>query len=153
MAYQVLNINRPDTAIDSALGVFLPFNGMYGLFTSTYTTIDQAVSNLKNLLLTTKGERVLQPKYGTDLIRLLFEPNTDLIKQNVQEVISNPVNFWLPYINIVEIKTVTAEEDPNLDHNISVSIKFQVTTDVNTESLSTITLKVSNNQIAIVDGN
>ena len=31
-------------------------------------------SNLKNLLLTKKGERVLQPNFGSGLQSLLFEP-------------------------------------------------------------------------------
>jgi hypothetical protein len=77
MAFQTLNITST-AGVNTALGITLPFNGPFGLFTSTYTTQQQALSNLKNLLLTAKGERVNQPKFGTDLIRLLFEPNTDL---------------------------------------------------------------------------
>lgn len=159
MAYQVLNINQPNSTSENVLGINLPFNGTKGLFTPVYTTVNQAISNLKNLLLTVKGERINQPTFGTNLVRLLFEPNTNLIKQNIQDVITQPVNYWLPYINIVEIKTITAEDDPNLDHTISVRITFQVTMDLTTntaeasDALSTITLNVTNNQIAIVDGN
>lgn len=154
MAYQVLSVNQSDTTENRALGVQLPFNGAFGIFSSTYTTVDQAISNLKNLLLTTKGERPLQPNFGTNLIRLLFEPNTNAIKQNINDVITQPVNFWLPYINIIEIATVTAEDDANLDHNISVKITFQVQTNTTDESLSTITLNVTNdNQLLIADGN
>jgi len=54
MAYQVLSVNQSDTTENRALGVQLPFNGLFGIFSSTYTTVDQAISNLKNLLLTTK---------------------------------------------------------------------------------------------------
>lgn len=154
MAYQVVSINQTDTTETRALGVQLPFNGPFGIFSSTYTTVDQAISNLKNLLLTTKGERPLQPSFGTNLVRLLFEPNTNAIKQNIDDVITEPVNFWLPYINIIEIATITAEDDANLDHNISVRITFQVQTNTTEESLSTITLNVTNdNQLLIVDGN
>lgn len=151
MPYQVLGVNNT-TGIDTALGITLPFIGPNGTFlSSTYTTIDQAISNLKNLLLTVKGERVQQPKFGTDLVRLLFEPNTDVIKQNIGDVITQPVNYWLPYINIIEIKTITAEEDPNLDHNISVTITFQVIDYSKDENLAAITLNVSNNQLSITD--
>ncbi len=141
MAFQTLNISN-STDVNNALGINLPFNGQNGLFTSTYTTQQQALSNLKNLLLTAKGERVLQPKFGTDLIRLLFEPNTDLIKQNVDDIIKLPVNRWLPYINIVEIKTITAEEDPNLGYNISITITFNVAYNLKEDELTAITLNV-----------
>lgn len=150
MAFQTLNISNP-TNVNTALGINLPFNGQAGLFTSTYTTQQQALSNLKNLLLTAKGERVQQPKFGTDLIRLLFEPNTDLIKQNVDDVIKLPVNRWLPYINIVEIKTITAEEDPNLGYNISITITFTVSQALKEDDLTAITLNVSDNQLTITD--
>jgi phage baseplate assembly protein W len=151
MPYQVANINQTSNP-NTALGITLPFNGANGLFSSTYTTQQQAISNLKNLLLTVKGERVQHPKFGTDLVRLLFEPNTDVIKQNVNEVITEPVSRWLPYINIIEIKTITAEEDPNLDHNISISITFNLVDNLLKEDdLTTITLNASNNQITISD--
>ena len=46
------------------------------------TTFDQSRSNLKNLLLTKKGERVLQPNFGSGLQDLLFEPIDDELKIN-----------------------------------------------------------------------
>ena len=153
MAYQILNITTQEPAEQRGLGVFLPFNGSHGLFTTTYTTRDQAVSNLKNLLLTVKGERILLPTFGTDLVRLLFEPNTDVIKQNVNDVITQPVNYWLPYINIVDITTKTWEDDANLDHTIDIKITFQIPSDLNDDDLSSITLTATNNQIVISDGN
>ena len=73
MAYQIININEiNDQDGNIPIGIQLPFNGQSGLFTSTFTSIDQAISNLKNLLLTNKGERVMQPAFGTDLSRILF---------------------------------------------------------------------------------
>lgn len=150
MAFRTVDTFNPSYA-NKALGITLPFNGPAGLFSSTYTTQQQAVSNLKNLLLTAKGERIQQPKFGTDLIRLLFEPNTDLIKQNVDDVIKSAVNRWLPYINIVEIKTVTAEEDPSLNYNISVTISFTVLYNLKEDSLTSITLNMSETQLTITD--
>lgn len=153
MPYQILGVTTNNSS-NTALGITLPFIGSNGSFlSSTYTTEQQALSNLKNLLLTVKGERVQQPTFGTDLVRLLFEPNTDIIKQNISDVISRPVNYWLPYINIIEIKTITADDDPNLDHNVSVTITFSVTTSTYSidDNKSAITLNVSNNQITITD--
>ena len=38
-----------------------------------YTTAKQIDTNLRNLILTIKGERVMQPNFGSDVYFLLFE--------------------------------------------------------------------------------
>jgi phage baseplate assembly protein W len=132
-----------------AIGIQLPLNGPFGLFSPTYSSVDQAISNLKNLLLTMKGERPHLPTFGTDLMRLIFEPSTEQLKQLVAPIITEPVNYWLPYIQIVEIVTTTAEDDPTLDHDILISISFNIVNSTSEDSLQTITLVVSNNQLTV----
>ena len=56
-------------------------------------------SNLKNLLLTKKGERVLQPNFGSGLQSLLFEPIDETFETRVADTITESVSQWLPYIN------------------------------------------------------
>jgi hypothetical protein len=69
---QTIRVNPLDLQKNIAIGVSLPFNGP-GVFNSTYTTKDQIKSNLVNLLLTSIGERVMNPNFGTELKRFLFE--------------------------------------------------------------------------------
>lgn len=95
-------------------------------FTPIYLTTDQAFENLKTLLLTRKGERYHLPTYGTRLLNVLFEPNTNLIKQTINDIISQPVSQWLPYINIEDIDIITSEDDPDLNYNIQITISFSV---------------------------
>jgi len=95
-------------------------------FTPIYLTTDQAFENLKTLLLTRKGERYHQPEFGTSLLNILFEPNTSLVKQAIDDFITQPVARWLPYINIEAINVVTHEDDPDLNYNIQVTISFSV---------------------------
>ena len=70
-----------DSSIDFdkvvAVGIKLPFGKPNWLFAQSFTTEEQATSNLKNLLLTRKGERPYQPLFGSDVYSLLFE-NIDL---------------------------------------------------------------------------
>jgi phage baseplate assembly protein W len=150
MAYQIVNINEINNKNPSVpIGIQLPMNGANGLFSSTFTTVDQAISNLKNLLLTSKGERPFQPTFGTDLPRVLFEPSTADLKEMVDHIITNPVNFWLPYINITEIETITAEDDPTLGYNISVKISFEIENSTTNDALNTITIFVNDNQLTV----
>lgn len=93
----------------------------------TYSTTEQARTNLINLLLTTKGERIMLPEFGTDLLRLIFEPNTDQIKQLIQDTIYESTATWLPYININKLDIDTNESDPDLNHNVVIKLEWALT--------------------------
>ena len=96
---------------DFAYGITLPVkNGNTGFFESAFSSYEQAKSNLKNLLLTKKGERVMQPNFGTGLSSLLFEQMDDSFEEKLKETITNSVNFWLPYISIEEIDVNMTDE-------------------------------------------
>ena len=96
------------------------------LFTRSFTTDDQAVSNLKNLLLTRKGERYNLPTFGSSLLNLIFEPNTDQLVQAIQNTIKEAVSFWLPYIQITNIDVVAGQGNATLVHQVNVTVSFLV---------------------------
>jgi len=115
--------NPIDFEADVAIGVKLPFGKPNGLFSQSYTTEEQAVSNLKNLLLTRKGERVFQPEFGSNVYSLLFE-NIDInIETKMADTLTEDINFWLPYIVIDNI-----DVDSNQDRNsVRIELRFRVT--------------------------
>lgn len=115
--------NPIDFEPDVAVGIKLPFGKPNGLFSQSYTTEEQAVSNLKNLLLTRKGERVFQPEFGSDVYSLLFE-NIDInIESKMADTLTGDINFWLPYIVIDNI-----DVDSNQDRNsVRIELRFRVT--------------------------
>lgn len=96
------------------------------LFTNSFTTNEQAISNLKNLLLTRKGERYNLPTFGSSLLNLIFEPNTDELAGLIQDTISESVSLWLPYIQLTNIDVTTGQNNPNSVHHVNVSISFTV---------------------------
>ena len=114
---QVVRIDPRDLDKNKAIGVSIPFNGG-GVFKSTFSTKDQIKSNLINLLLTYKGERVLNPEFGADLPRLLFEPLTEELYPKIQNQIISSINMYIPEITILNI-----EITPNIDYNL-ISIKL-----------------------------
>ena len=115
--------NPIDFKKDVAVGIKLPFGKPNGLFTQSYTTEEQAVSNLKNLLLTRKGERPFQPLFGSDVYSQLFE-NIDInLEDRISETLSEDIKFWLPYIVIDNIDIET-----NPDRNfVRIQLRFRVT--------------------------
>ena len=116
---QTIRVNPLDLQKNIAIGVSLPFNGP-GVFKSTYTTKDQIKSNLINLLLTDTGERVMNPNFGTNLKRFLFEGITDssldLLKNNILISILN-------YISEITVTNITLV--PDTDNNlINLTIEY-----------------------------
>ena len=94
---QEISYNVLDLQPNVAIGIKLPFsNNQSGLFDLSYSTEEQAISNLKNLLLTRKGERVMQPNFGTNIYDSLFENNVDELPIILRDGISADIAFWLP---------------------------------------------------------
>jgi phage baseplate assembly protein W len=115
--------NPIDLQKDVAVGVMLPFGKNGGLFKLSYTTEQQAISNLKNLLLTRKGERPFQPEFGSSIYSLLFEQLTDGIGDILDSSIRSDIEFWLPYI-VINNLNVTVDESR---HYVRIELQFTVT--------------------------
>ena len=107
-------------------------------FALTRNSIQQATHNLKNLLLTHPGERVGNPEFGCRLRELCFEQRDEQLPDRLEEEIIDAVQTWLPYINIVDIATLSDKSNPN---TVFVKIKFSTT--LNPETFQQITLDTS----------
>lgn len=106
MAYEVKKIFPIDTTPSVAVGISIPFNSP-SVFNSTYLTKDAIKNNLINYLLTNKGERYLNPNFGGNLRKFLFEQitddNLDNIKSDIQSHISsNFSNITINEFNILK---------------------------------------------------
>jgi phage baseplate assembly protein W len=121
---QTTRVNPLDLQGNIAIGVSLPFNGPAGPFNSTYSTEQQIKSNLINLLLTNKGERIMNPEVGCDLGTVLFEGITDDTKELIVNLINTNVNIFVPEVQLDEI---LVEEAPQYNNNsVSVTVKYRI---------------------------
>jgi phage baseplate assembly protein W len=118
-----------------AIGVTLPLQFGDSTFEQSFQTKDQAKSNIKNLLLTKRGERILQPEFGSGLQSLLFEPNVDDLEGRIEDTINESLEQWLPYITAEEIDIESTDELRD-NNKINVSIKFKIGDDINLETLT-----------------
>lgn len=83
------------------------------------TDIAVLASSLKMLLLTSRGERVMLPEYGTDLRRLLFQQNTQGIENLAQQEIVDAVTKWEPRVQLIGISV-----DRTNDTTVTIEASF-----------------------------
>ena len=120
------NIEK-DLNPDVFIGVSLPLDyGGQGFFNKTRTTLQQTRSNIKNLLLTIKGERLGNPTFGSDLMTVIFEQDDGSLGNRIEEAIRASISEWLPYVNVKKVQTVADERNPNL---LNVRIDFTIDID------------------------
>jgi uncharacterized protein len=133
MAKSVREIDRDDNIY---VGVKFPleYNKVDGFFPQSKTVREQSKSNLRNLLLTSPGERVMQPEFGSNLKAILFDSFDDVSSDNIEEAIREAVNRQLPYITINEVIVI---QDSQAENRILVSVDYFTTLEPDTlDSLS-----------------
>ena len=113
---------------DKSVGVTLPLRkGKNGYFEVSYTTKEQIKSNIKSLLLTQKGERVMQPNFGSDLRKRLFEPITQDLDSIIEDNITEAINTWMPYVTVESIiydVDNTLKDRNRIDLELKYSLKY-----------------------------
>ena len=111
------------------IGIDLPIrksDGVDGYFASTSTTIKAVKNNIKNLILTNKGERYLQPDIGLNLRRFLFEQYTSDVKDAISIEIKDTVNKWLPFVEIKNINVNMGDESDMGKNTLNINLVFSI---------------------------
>jgi phage baseplate assembly protein W len=119
---QTIRVNPLDLQKRIAIGVSLPFNGP-GVFNKTYTTKDQIKSNLINLLLTNKGERIMNPEFGSDIKKSLFDNITSDLTETLTEKIAESVSIFIPQIILTDVQVTNSNVDNN---QIGIMIQYRL---------------------------
>ena len=111
-----INLNKNIT-----IGIALPFNAP-SAFKSTYSFKDQLKYNLINLLLTNKGERILNPNFGTDIRKQLFNQiNEDTYNALIDDIRST-IELYIPQVTIEKLEAV-----PSYDQNtITINLTYRI---------------------------
>lgn len=108
----------------SSLGVKLPLardaSDGYGMIKSFKTMIKQ---NFKMLILTSPGERIMEPTFGIGLKKYLFENFNEGVFAKIERDIFNQTEIYLPMIAINEIRFNTALMDEN---QLGIQIRYSI---------------------------
>ena len=113
MPYIVRNIDVLELKPSTGIGISVPFDGPTGINT-TFTT--------KDFILTGKRERVMNPSFGSGVRELLFQPLTDDIIDQVDNLIRGGVESYFPTVDIQDLE-VTLQPS---SHSFNIYLSYTI---------------------------
>jgi phage baseplate assembly protein W len=99
----------------------------------TKTLEENARQNLKTLIFTIPGERVMNSDFGVGFSTLLFENANNEVVENLRERLISQVAKYLPFINITDVQADIQENTAFLrvEYNIpNISISSTLELDI-----------------------
>ncbi|ANH80393.1 hypothetical protein A8C56_04810 [Niabella ginsenosidivorans] len=78
-------------------------------------------SLIEQVLFTTPGERVNRPDFGSGLMQLVFEPNSDELVAATEFLVQGSLQQWLG--DLIEVNNVLVE---NTDAAVQVTVVYTV---------------------------
>lgn len=90
--------------------------------------VSMVKQNLKMLILTSPGERVMDPNFGVGLRRFLFEQDNEVTYGDIESKIRQQVKIYLPYLEIEEVSFKSSDDAEEIIKNnmLSVSITYAI---------------------------
>jgi phage baseplate assembly protein W len=86
-------------------------------------TSDLVRQNLTNLVLTSPGERMMDPNFGVGIKRYLFENRTNATLSAIKNSISAQVRKYMPFVSIDNVFFGTSDENPNF---LGITISYTI---------------------------
>ena len=113
----------------SGLSVRLPLvvSNVFGPYDLNTTYDELAKQNLKMVVLTNPGERIMDPDFGVGISKYLFANNGPDTYSAIAGRINEQVSIYLPYLKIENIDFTIPENNPDLFPNsLTLSILFTI---------------------------
>jgi len=104
----------------------LQLDGSNG-YENNQTIIAVIEQNLKMILLTSPGERIMDPNFGVGMKRFLFEQNNASTYSVIRARIKRQVKQYMGFLEIHEVLFSTEENNDNISANeLLVTLRFSI---------------------------
>jgi len=114
--------------MSSGLAVALPLvqSDIFGAYRLNTTFADLAIQNLKMLVLTNPGERMMDPSFGVGIRQFIFENPGPTVYGELRSRIQRQAKRYLSYINIDGVEFSTPSVPELFPNDLQVRIKFTI---------------------------
>jgi len=113
-----------------SIGFTLPFaasTGSVGYFQMTETEMSALEQDIRSLLMTNWGERVMHYDFGCNLREFIFEQRTQELKLRIADRINLQFSTWLPFVVVDELNIFFDDETSEIPSNgIAVVIAYRM---------------------------
>ena len=104
-------------------------DGFYSLTKNVRENTKQAI---KMVVLTSPGERIMNPSFGVGIKQYLFEQFSDSLHRTVKGKIIEQVKLYIPYVDIIDVNFLDTNKDTieraDAEANVlAIEIKYAIT--------------------------
>lgn len=127
-SYGVQNPRSPNTLtkrnLNKSYGFKYPLgNGTDGKFLKKSSDLDLIKGQLKQLLLTNRGERVMLPNFGTNLRQYLMEPLDQATLSQIKREIMESMRRYAPNVAVSKLQVIPGDtKTPDGGHFIYIRL-------------------------------
>lgn len=122
----------------SIIGISFPFQKGSTSFPKQSTDNDAIAENIRRILLTRKGQRVMRPSSGSSVWDFCFENTGPLLNARIDNEVRQSIAEGEPRATVIAVDVIEEERSDN-DKDIIVRVTYSVNLDV---QQTTVTLGV-----------
>ena len=119
-----------DTVVKTPIGIVTPIafsaGGSSTLFEMNYDIAQQIRDNLKNLILTNSGERLMLTDFGANIRPLATEITKDDTATEAIRRISKTVSKYMPFIELETFETRVGETLNGITIRVIVTVNYSI---------------------------
>ena len=84
--------------------------------------VNAITRSIRNIVLTTPGEKFFDPDFGSNVTRLLFENVDDITASQIQEEIEFSINNYEPRVKLLDVKVIADNDNASFDTIITYEV-------------------------------
>ena len=84
--------------------------------------VNAITRSIRNIVLTTPGEKFFDPDFGSNVSKLLFENVDDITASQIQQEIEFSINNYEPRVKLIDVQVIADNDNASFDTIITYEV-------------------------------
>ena len=84
--------------------------------------VNAITRSIRNIVLTTPGEKFFDPDFGSNVSKLLFENVDDITASQIQEEIEFSISNYEPRVKLIDVQVIADNDNASFDTIITYEV-------------------------------